>query len=61
MSAWEWVLQNWQSPEWKPIPQWVKESLHLHPAVGVCSGMFVTRKSAEGMNEFLARMNRKRG
>lgn len=59
--AWEWILQNWGCVEWQPIPQWIKIELRLHPALGICGGMLITRRSAVGIIEFIIKMNRKRG
>jgi hypothetical protein len=59
--AWSIVFSAMARAEWTPIPQETKAFLGLHPSIGGCSGMLITRNSAMGINDFIARMNRKRG
>jgi hypothetical protein len=60
-NAWAYIFSVWTCNEWKSLPQQIKATLNLHPQVGVCGGMLITRNSAMGINDFIARMNRKRG
>lgn len=57
-TGWDWIMENWFSPTWVACPQWVKTELKLHPALGVCSGMLITRSSAIGLDEFIQRVNK---
>lgn len=57
-TGWSWILENWFSPTWIACPQWVKTELKLHPALGVCSGMLITKSSAAGLDEFIHRVNK---
>jgi len=60
MSAWEYITQNWGCPNWTAIPSWVRAELNLPPALGMCSGMLVTRVGASGLTEFINKLNRRR-
>jgi len=58
-NAWKFIFESWNCVEWKPLPQSVKLTLNLHSAIGVCSGMLVTRTGANGSQEFINRLNSK--
>ena len=45
--------------KWEPLPQGIKSTLGLHSAIGVCSGMLITRTGANGSNDFINRLNNK--
>jgi hypothetical protein len=60
IQAWEYILNNWNCVTWNPIPQNVKDALHLDARLGLCSGMLVTRTGSLGMSEFINRMNSKK-
>ena len=60
MSAWEYITCNWGSPNWTAIPAWVRAELNLHPALGMCGGMLITRVGAGGLTEFINKLNRAR-
>ena len=58
-NAWKFILDNWNTPTWKALPQGIKLTLGLHSAIGVCSGMLITRTGANGSNDFINRLNSK--
>jgi hypothetical protein len=60
-NAWAFIFQNWHALQWVPIPTGIKLTLGLHSSLGMCSGMLVTRTGAAGLNDFILRMNAKRG
>jgi hypothetical protein len=60
MPAWNWIITNWGTAEWKPIPAWVRQSLGFRSDVGVYSFNIITRKSATYSAEVVAHLNRDR-
>ena len=58
-NAWKFILDNWNTPTWKALPQGIKLTLGLHSAIGVCSGMLITRTGASGSQDFISRLNSK--
>ena len=59
-NAWAYIFSVWACSEWKSLPLQIKATLGLNPSIGVCGGMLITRNSAMGINDFIARMNRNR-
>jgi hypothetical protein len=60
MDAWQFIINNWNCKEWTPIPQNVKDTLHLDSRLGFCGGMLVSKQGSQGMQEFIDRMNSKK-
>ena len=60
MQAWQEIFHSWGGNEWKPIPIEVQKVLNLDYRLGMCHFSLVTRTGANGMNEFIERMNAKR-
>ena len=58
-NAWKFILDSWNTSTWKALPQGIKLTLGLHSAIGVCSGMLITRTGANGSNDFINRLNSK--
>lgn len=58
-NAWRFIFDNWHTTIWISLPQGIKNTLALHPAIGLCSGMLVTRTGANGSQEFINRLNSK--
>jgi hypothetical protein len=58
-SAWQYVFSHWGCPQWQPLPPEVKSALRLHGKMGVCHYSLVTRTGAQGMDEFVHRVNSK--
>jgi hypothetical protein len=56
-SGWQWIIENRFTPAWKPVPEWVKAELKLHPQMGVCSGNLVTHIGSIGIDRFCQRVN----
>lgn len=61
IQAWQYIVNNWHSPDWQPIPQEVKQILHLDSRLGMSGGMSVTRNGADRIAQFVNDMNKKRG
>jgi len=59
-NAWRFVLQNMGSAIWMPIPKEICLILGFHHSLGMLGGMLVTRAGAQGVSEFIQRMNRAR-
>jgi len=59
IEAWNYIINNWYCYEWQAIPQTVQNVLNLDSRLGMCGGMLVTKKSAQGTLEFVQNMNRK--
>lgn len=55
--AWKWIINHWSSPIWIPIDVTVRDILHINSARGLCGGVICTRKSSQGMNELINRIN----
>ena len=60
MQAWNEIFQVWGGNDWKPIPTEIQKILNLDSRLGMCHFSLVTRTGANGMNEFIERMNSKR-
>ena len=58
LNAYAYIFQNWACSTWQAIPQGIKLTLVLHGSLGMCNGQLVTRAGAQGMSEFIQRMNR---
>jgi len=58
-NAWSFIFSNWHCTQWSSLPQGIKLTLGLHSAIGICSGMLVTRTGANGSQEFINRLNSK--
>jgi hypothetical protein len=61
MQAWKFIIDNLSSAKWIPIPEEVKGVLHLDSRVGLYNGMLVSKQGSQGMEEFIKRMNSKKG
>ena len=59
-NAWRFIFDNWHTSTWQALPQGIKLTLGLHSAIGLCSGMLVTRTGANGSQEFINRLNSKK-
>jgi hypothetical protein len=57
---WVWIFESWSSPKWIRVPTEIQKGLGLPSGIGVCSGMLMSQASAEGVSEFVQRMNRAR-
>ena len=57
--AWQWIFNNWGNPNWIPIPVDVRDILNLDSRLGICHFSLVTKIGAQGMNEFIERLNSK--
>lgn len=56
--AWDWIFDHWETPDWKPLPAWIRTIISIHSSIGMYGGMLVTAHSVRGIREFLERMNR---
>ena len=60
IQAWKEIFNHWGGNDWQPIPIEVQKVLNLDSRLGMCHFSLVTRTGANGMNEFIERMNSKR-
>jgi len=59
LEAWQYIVNNWYAPQWRPIPQEIQRVLGLDSRLGMCGGMLVTRNGSERINQFIRAMNEK--
>lgn len=59
-NAWNFVFSAWHTTEWKPLPQNIKSILGFSSSLGVCSGMLITETAANGIKEFVNKMNNRK-
>ena len=57
--AWQEIFHSWGGNEWKPIPIEIIGILRLDSRLGMCHFSLVTKIGAQGMNEFIERLNSK--
>jgi hypothetical protein len=57
IQAWQYIIANWMTPYWQPIPEWVRSVIHFHPQLGMCGGNLVTRAGSNGMILFCNKLN----
>lgn len=59
-NAWAFIVSSWHTPEWKAIPQGIRNTLNLPVSVGMFSGMLVSKVAADGAMEFVQRLNNRK-
>lgn len=59
-NAWSFITSTWHTPEWKAIPQGIRNTLGLPASLGMFSGMLISQTAANGARDFSLRLNRKR-
>lgn len=59
LDAWQYIVSNWYTSHWIPVPDAVKSALGLDTRLGLYSGMLVSRAGAQGITEFVSRINSK--
>lgn len=60
IQAWQEIFHSWGGKDWKPIPENIRVILNLDSRLGMCHFSLVTRTGANGMNEFIERLNSKK-
>ena len=59
VTAWAWIVREWNTVAWKGIPDYVRIPLGLDSRLGMCHGSLVSQAGAKGINQFVNDMNTK--
>jgi len=55
--CWQWLFAHWYCSVWQPIPGYIQFTLKLDSRMGMCHGQLVSKVGAQGIDEFVHRMN----